>query len=85
MWISPLYKSVNGYSLTSGHWEVDVNGALGGVAIGADYTFENALKVGLSFNIGGGYSQSGGETCGNHKQYVLLGAWRLRRMEQKQF
>lgn len=77
LWISPLYKSVNGYSLTSGHWDVDINGALGGVAIGADYTFENALRLGLSFNIGGGYSQSGGELAEttNNMSFWGLGAY----------
>lgn len=77
LWISPLYKSVNGYSLTAGHWDVDINGGLGGVAIGGDYTFENALKVGMSFNIGGGYSQSGGELAEttNNMSFWGLGAY----------
>lgn len=60
LWVTPLYKSVNGYSLSSGYWETDINGGLGGLALGGDYTFANNLRVGLSFNIGGGYSHGDG-------------------------
>lgn len=77
LWITPLYKSVNGYSLSSGNWDTDVNGGLGGVALGGDYTFENNLRLGLSFNIGGGYSHGNGSLADttNSMSFWGLGAY----------
>lgn len=77
LWIMPLYKSVNGQSLSSGYWQSDVNGGLGGVALGGDYTFANALRLGLSFNIGGGYARGGGELAdtSNSMSFWGIGAY----------
>lgn len=61
LWVMPLYQSTNGFGLEAGNYSYDFNGALGGVALGADYTFDNMLRAGLTFNIGGGYAQGSGD------------------------
>ncbi|MBQ7618015.1 MAG: autotransporter outer membrane beta-barrel domain-containing protein, partial [Desulfovibrio sp.] len=61
LWITPLFKSMNGFGLEAGNNEMDVSGRLGGVALGADYTFENNLRFGLTFNIGGGFNTGSGD------------------------
>ena len=61
MWIMPLYQSSNGFGMKAGNFDMDFSGGLGGVAIGADYTFDNAVRAGITFNIGGGYAQGSGD------------------------
>ncbi len=61
MWIMPLYQSANGWGLEGGSLDMDYSGGLGGVAIGADYTFDNAIRAGITFNIGGGYAEGSGD------------------------
>ncbi len=61
LWIMPLYQSANGWGLEGGNFDLNYNGGLGGVAIGADYTFENAIRAGITFNIGGGYATGSGD------------------------
>lgn len=61
LWILPLYQSTNGFGMEAGNFDYDFNGALGGVAVGADWTFENAFRAGLLFNIGGGYARGTGD------------------------
>ena len=61
MWIMPLYQSANGWGLEGGNFNMDYSGGLGGVAIGADYTFDNAIRAGITFNIGGGYAEGSGD------------------------
>lgn len=61
LWIMPLYQSTNGFGMEAGNFDYDFNGALGGVALGADYTFDNMLRLGASFNIGGGYARGTGD------------------------
>ena len=61
MWIMPLYQSWNGYGLEGGNFDLDVSGGLGGVALGADYTFAEAIRAGITFNIGGGYATGSGD------------------------
>ncbi|WP_165174970.1 autotransporter domain-containing protein [Desulfovibrio sp. ZJ369] len=61
LWIMPLYQSANGWGLEGGNFDLDYSGGLGGVAIGADYTFDNAIRAGITFNIGGGYASGSGD------------------------
>ena len=54
------------------------NGNLGGVSLGADYTFENAIRAGITFNIGGGYAESSGgdlNSTENRMSFWGLGAY----------
>ena len=61
MWIMPLYQSSNGYGMKAGNFDMDFSGGLGGVAIGASLTFENAIRAGITFNISGGYATGSGD------------------------
>ena len=77
MWIMPLYQSSNGYGMKAGNFDMDFSGGLGGVAIGADYTFDNAIRAGITFNIGGGYAQGSGELneTTNNMNFWGIGAY----------
>lgn len=77
MWIMPLYQSTNGFGMEAGNFDYDFSGALGGVAIGADYTFENAIRAGITFNIGGGYAKGSGDLneTNNNMNFWGLGAY----------
>ncbi|MBD5627757.1 MAG: autotransporter outer membrane beta-barrel domain-containing protein [Desulfovibrio sp.] len=74
LWIMPIFQSTNGFGMTSGNWDLDFSGALGGVAIGCDYTFESALRLGLSLNVGGGYARGSGDLASTTND---MGFWGL--------
>lgn len=78
MWIMPLYQSQNGWGMKAGdNYNLDFHGGLGGVALGADYTFDNALRAGITFNIGGGYAQGSGDLASttNNMNFWGIGAY----------
>lgn len=77
MWIMPLYQSWNGFGLEGGSFDMDVSGGLGGVAIGADYTFAEAIRAGITFNIGGGYAEGSGDfnKTTNNMNFWGIGAY----------
>ena len=77
MWIMPLYQSSNGFDMKAGNFDMDFSGGLGGVAIGADYTFDNAIRAGITFNIGGGYAQGSGDLneTTNNMNFWGIGAY----------
>lgn len=60
LWIAPLWQNQHGWGMEAGNLDYGFNGNLGGVSLGADYTFENAIRAGITFNIGGGYAESSG-------------------------
>lgn len=73
MWITPLFQSWQGRDLKSDELKLDVNGRLGGVALGADYTFESALRAGIAFNIGGGYAEGSGQYAETRNNFSFWG------------
>ena len=78
LWIAPLWQSQHGWGLDAGNMDYGFNGNLGGVSLGADYTFENALRAGITFNIGGGYAESSGgdlSSTDNRMNFWGLGAY----------
>lgn len=77
LWIMPLYQSVNGFGMEAGNLDHDFSGALGGVALGADWSFSNHLRVGLAFDIGGGYAKGSGDMqdTENHMSFWGLEAY----------
>ena len=77
MWIMPLYQSSNGFGMNAGNFDMDFSGGLGGVAIGADYTFDNAIRAGITFNIGGGYATGSGDLneTTNNMNFWGIGAY----------
>lgn len=77
LWIMPLYQSSNGWGMKAGDFNLSYSGALGGVALGADYTFDNAIRAGIAFNIGGGYGEGSGDfnKTTNDMNFWGLGAY----------
>ena len=73
MWIMPLYQNWTARGLESGSHDLDLHGALGGLAIGSDYTFENAVRAGLAFNVGGGYANGSGDVSGSTNSMSFWG------------
>lgn len=72
LWLMPLYQYWNGHG-----FDTDASGHLGGVAIGADYTFAEAIRTGVTFNIGGGYAKGSGDfnKTTNHMDFWGIGAY----------
>lgn len=77
LWIMPLFQSTNGFSMSAGPHDYDYSGTLGGVALGADYTINDAARVGLAFNIGGGYAEGSGtlNKTTNNMNFWGIGAY----------
>ena len=78
LWIAPLWQSRHGWGLDADSMDYGFNGNLGGVSLGADYTFENAIRAGITFNIGGGYAESSGgdlSSTDNRMNFWGLGAY----------
>ena len=78
LWIAPLWQNQHGWGMEAGNLDYGFNGNLGGVSLGADYTFENAIRAGITFNIGGGYAESSGgdlNSTQNNMNFWGLGAY----------
>ena len=78
LWIAPLWQSQHGWGMGADNLDYGFNGNLGGVSLGADYTFENAIRAGITFNIGGGYAESSGgdlNSTENRMSFWGLGAY----------
>ena len=78
LWIAPLWQSQHGWGMDADSMDYGFNGNLGGVSLGADYTFENAIRTGITFNIGGGYAESSGgdlSSTDNRMNFWGLGAY----------
>ena len=78
LWIAPLWQSQHGWGMEADNLDYGFNGNLGGVSLGADYTFENAIRAGITFNIGGGYAESSGgdlSSTENRMNFWGLGAY----------
>ena len=61
LWATPLWKTASGRDLEAGSLDYGFRGHLGGLALGADYTFSSGLRAGLSLNAGGGRAESRGD------------------------
>jgi ribosomal protein L18E len=77
MWIMPLYQSHNATGMKAGNYKMDWHGALGGVAVGGDFTMAGTVRVGINASIGGGYSEGSGELAKttNDFSYWGIGAY----------
>lgn len=77
LWIAPTWQNRTGFNMDADHLDGGFSGNIGGVALGADYTFENAIRAGITFNIGGGYAESAGDFSNttNSMNYWGLGAY----------
>ena len=61
LWIAPLWSNQNGFGMEAGNLDYGYNANIGGISLGADYTWDNNFRAGLMFNIGGGYAESSGD------------------------
>ncbi|MDM8216368.1 autotransporter domain-containing protein [Desulfovibrio piger] len=78
LWIAPLWSNQNAFGMKAGNYDYGYNANLGGVSLGADYTWSNNLRAGLMFNVGGGYSKSAGGDLSdttNNMTFWGLGAY----------
>lgn len=77
LWVMPIFRNANGFGMSAGNWDMDFRGYLGGTALGGDYTFKNALRLGVSLNLGAGYARGSGELAhtSNHMSFWGLGAY----------
>ena len=78
LWIMPLWQSNNTFGMNVGdNLEADTYASIGGIAIGADYTWDQMFRLGLTFNIGGGYASGSGDfaTTTNNMNFWGIGAY----------
>ncbi len=61
LWLSPLYKHSFAHGFESGSFEHSRATDMGGLSLGADYTFNEMFRLGLAFNLGTGYTRSQGD------------------------
>lgn len=61
LWVLPLYQSMNHYGLDAGSLDADTSGSLGGITVGADYTFDSTLRIGADLSMGGGWAGGSGD------------------------
>ena len=61
LWIAPLWSNQTGFGMEAGNLDYGYNANIGGVSLGADYTWANNIRAGLMFNVGGGFAQSSGD------------------------
>ncbi len=80
VWIMPLYQSNNVWGMKAENFKSGYNSNLGGIALGADYTFNDMFRLGAAFNIGAGYAKSSGDFNSTHNNFnfwgvSLYGGW----------
>lgn len=76
LWAVPLYRATDAWQMEAEAHDYDYHGGIGGIVIGADATYDDIIRAGLAFNIGGGYAKSGGnlnETTNNMSFWGLGG------------
>ncbi|MBQ4132145.1 MAG: autotransporter domain-containing protein, partial [Desulfovibrionaceae bacterium] len=61
VWATPIYQNSRARDLKAEKLEYGYDMNLGGLAIGADYTFESNVRAGISLNAGGGRAESHGD------------------------
>ncbi len=61
LWLMPLYKHSAVHGLEAGAFDHGSSSDLGGLSLGADYTFNEMFRLGLALNIGTGFSHSTGD------------------------
>lgn len=81
MWLSPLYRDTSVWDMSANKLSTGYTAQLLGLAVGADYTFDNALRLGLALSMGKSHSASQGDfnkTTGKSDYWgaSLYGGWR---------
>ena len=77
LWLTPVYKNHDSDSFDAEGIDYGVDMDLYGVALGADYTLANGLRVGAMFNIGSGKAdgQGAGSAVTNDFDYYGFGIY----------
>ncbi len=73
LWISPLYQYSNVHGVDVGAFKNGYETGLGGLTLGADYTFNDIFRVGLAFNVGAGYTESTGDFYDTNNDFDFWG------------
>lgn len=73
IWLMPVYQSQSAWGMKAGNFRMDRHGALGGLALGADWTWAGAFRAGLNFGLGGGHLDAGGELAGTTNDFSFWG------------
>ncbi|MDR0239153.1 MAG: autotransporter outer membrane beta-barrel domain-containing protein, partial [Deltaproteobacteria bacterium] len=73
LWLMPLYQNSTVWGMKAGSFKTGYNSSLGGLALGADYTFQEMFRVGAAFNVGGGYSKSTGDFNSTENRFTFWG------------
>ena len=60
LWFAPLWQYQRGWNMDAGSLNYGYEGNIGGAALGADYTFDNAIRAGVTLSVGGGHAESDG-------------------------
>lgn len=81
LWLSPLYRNASLWDMSANKFNTGYTAQLLGLAVGADYTFDNALRLGLALSMGQAHSASQGDfnsTKGksDYGGVSLYGGWR---------
>lgn len=61
LWAMPMYKHSNADGFKSGNYKYGYKSDFSGIAVGTDYTIDNAFRLGAQFNAGSGSSDSQGD------------------------
>ena len=73
LWLSPVYKnhSSDGFDAEGADYGVDMD--LYGLALGADYTLANGVRIGAMFNVGSGDADGNGVASGVSNEFDYYG------------
>jgi len=74
LWIMPLYQGNHVWGMKAENFKTGYNADFGGIALGADYTFQEMFRIGAAFNVGGGYAQSYGDFNETKNTFRFWGA-----------
>ncbi len=77
LWVTPIYKNQDSDGFDADGVDYGVDMDIYGVALGADYTLGNGLRVGAMFNIGSGDAdgQGAGSAASNDFDYYGFGLY----------
>ncbi len=73
VWATPFYNNTRLSDVSIGAFENNYTSNLGGLALGADYTFQEKYLLGLSINGGGGSSESDGDYNKTTNDFTFMG------------
>ena len=74
MWLMPMYQNQSVFNLDSGNFTSGYASSFGGIVLGADYTFSDAFRLGMSFNAGVGHTRSSGDVNKTVNNFTYWGA-----------